>query len=103
MSKYEDMVYKCPGPHSRPHGTFATKGVNSVEEHEATLKDGWHNTLPDAIAYAEGKLPPKAAVVDNAPPTRAELEQKAKELNIKFDKNTKDETLAKKIAEALGA
>ncbi len=98
--KYQDMVYQCPGPHARKGGTFDTKGVNSKEEHEAALKNGWFNTLPEAI---EGK----SAVVDlppvELPPTREELEQKAKELNIKFDKKTTDEVLAKKISDVMGA
>lgn len=38
---------------------------------------------------------------DDAPPTRAELEQKATELGIKFDGRTTDKKLAAKIAEAL--
>lgn len=37
----------------------------------------------------------------NAPPTRAELEQKANELGIKFDGRTTDKKLAAKIAEAV--
>lgn len=98
--KYSSIVYRCPGPHQRKGGTFDYKGVSSEAEHEQARKDGWFDTLPEAI---EGKaalieLPP-----DNAPPTRAELEQKAKELNIKFDKKTTDEVLSKKIADVLGA
>lgn len=99
MEKYQDMVYRCPGPYVRERGTYDTKGVNSKEEHDAALKDGWFNSLPEAVAG-------KSAVVEvkeDAPPTRAELEQKAKELNIKFDKKVTDEVLAKKISEALGA
>jgi hypothetical protein len=99
MEKYQDMVYKCPGPHQRPGGTFTTRGVNSAEEHAAAIEDGWFNSLPEAIAG-------KASVVElppDTPPTRAELEQKAKELGIKFNEKTADEVLAKKISEALGA
>jgi len=40
-------------------------------------------------------------VDDNAAPTRAELEQKATELGIKFDGRTGDKTLLKRIEEAL--
>lgn len=99
MEKYQDMVYKCPGPHSRAGGTYDTKGVNSKEEHEAALEAGWFNTLPEAVAG-------KSSLVElpaDAPPTRKELEQKAKELNIKFDKKVTDKDLAAKITAALGA
>src|SRR4051812_33387299 len=96
--KYEDMVYRCPGPHQRQGGTFDTLGVNSKEEHAAALRDGWFNTLPEAIAG-------KAALIELPPaelaPTREELEQKAKELGIKFDKKTTDDALLEKIDKAL--
>jgi hypothetical protein len=39
---------------------------------------------------------------DNAPPTRDELVQKAKELGIRVTKRTSDEKLLEKITEALG-
>ena len=99
MSKYQDMVYKCPGPYIRERGTFDTKGVNSKEEHEQALKDGWFNTLPEAIAG-------KSAVInveDAKPPTRVELEQKAKELGIKIGSKVSNEELSKLIEKALGA
>jgi hypothetical protein len=97
---YSEIVYRCPGPHQRPGGTFAFKGVTSEAEKEAALKDGWFETMPEAIA---GKASLKELPSDTAPPTREELEQKAKELGIKFDKKTSDEVLSKKISEALGA
>ena len=96
---YQDMVYKCPGPYTRAGGTYDTKGVNSPEEHEQALKDGWFRTLPEAI---EGKSAVVEVLADK-PPTRDELEQKAKELNIKFDKKTSGKDLSDKIAKALGA
>lgn len=39
---------------------------------------------------------------DNAPPTRDELVQKAKELGIRVTKRTSDEKLLAKITEAIG-
>lgn len=42
-----------------------------------------------------------APVDDNAPPSRLELETKAKELNLGFNKRTSDETLLARITEAL--
>jgi hypothetical protein len=41
-------------------------------------------------------------VDEDAPPTRAELEQMAKELNIKFDGRTSDKKLIAAIAEKVG-
>jgi hypothetical protein len=96
---YSDLVYQCPGPHQRPGGTFAYREVKSEAEHEEALAHGWFCTLPEAI---EGKTTENPAHFE-PPPTRDELEHKAKELGIKFDKKTKDEELSKKIAEALGA
>lgn len=97
--KYSSIVYKCPGPHQCPGGTFAYRGVNSETEQAEALSSGWFRTLPEAI---EGKTAEKRSSFE-PPPTREELEHKAKELGIKFDKKTTDETLSKKIAEALGA
>jgi hypothetical protein len=39
---------------------------------------------------------------DNAPPTRAELETKARELGLKFDGRTSDKTLLRRITQAIG-
>jgi hypothetical protein len=42
-------------------------------------------------------------IADDAPPTRDELEAKAKELGIKFDGRTKDKKLGQLIQDKLGA
>lgn len=95
--EFPTLVYRCPGAHQRTGGTYAFKPILDKAEHAAALADGWFDTLPDAI---EGKAPaePDAREPDAAP-TRAELEQKAKELNIKFDGRTGD----KKLADAIDA
>ncbi len=98
------LLYKSPGDHFGPEGkTYSYVGVKTQEELDAKLSDGWHETLADAIA-------PKAAAPaepiipdDNAAPLRSELEEKAKELGLKFDGRTSDNKLAQKIQEALGA
>lgn len=97
--KYSNIVYRCPGPHQRPGGTFDYLGVNSEAEHAQALKDGWFETMPEAI---DGKSSLKELPPVDLPPTRDELEQKAKQLNIKFDKKMSDEVLTKKISDALG-
>lgn len=94
---YSTIVYRDKGPYQRPGGTYDFLGVNSKEAHETALKNGWFNSMPEAI---EGK----ASLVElesQLPPTRDELEQKAKELGIRFDKKTTDDALSKKIDDAL--
>jgi len=93
--EFPTLVYKCPGSHQRPGGTYSYKGVQDADEHASALADGWFATLPEAI---EGKPTEAPAPAADAPPTRAELEQKATELGIKFDGRTGDKKLAEAIA-----
>jgi hypothetical protein len=91
------MVYKCPGPLQRAGGTYAQKCVDDAESFDAAMLDGWYADMLTAI-----NPPVKPAEVipdDNAPPTRAELEQKAAELGLKFDGRTSDVKLGKMIAD----
>lgn len=53
-------------------------------------------------AAMEPEMQP-VATTDSAPPTRAELRQKAKELGIKFGPNTSDAKLSALISAELGA
>lgn len=103
--KFPNIVYITPGPHLRPGGTFNCKGVSDQQELDTALKEGWFRTLADAVTKKHSDVPADGeteVLGDSAPPTRKELEQKAKELSIKFDKKTTDEELSKKIQEALG-
>lgn len=102
---FPSLVYKCPGAHQRPGGTYAYMGVKDEAEHAAALADGWFATLPEAIAGPApvGSAPGADAPAPDAPPTRAELEQKAKELGVKFDGRTGDKKLSDAIAEKLKA
>ena len=47
------------------------------------------------------KLPVPVPVIEDAPPTRAELETKAKELGIRFDGRTRDKKLGQLIHDRL--
>jgi hypothetical protein len=47
------------------------------------------------------KLPVPVPVIEDAPPTRAELESKAKELGIRFDGRTRDKKLGQLIQDRL--
>lgn len=117
---FEDIVYRCPGAHSLPGGSYDYRGVNSEEAFEKALSEGWFNTIGEAI---EGKHLPKADPRDDggeddgisgetgeditepsdktSAPTREEMEVKAKELGVKFDGRTTDVKLLERINEAL--
>ena len=55
-----------------------------------------HEVFDDDAEGADG------ADVDPAPVDRAQMENDAKELGVSFRKNTSDEVLAERVAEALG-
>jgi hypothetical protein len=110
---YPAMLYRAPGPHQFDGYApgFAWVIVNSEAEQQAHEADGWHAS-PDlakaahkaAIAEAEAVDLGEAAADETATraePTRAELEQKADELGIKYDGRVSDRTIAKRIGEAL--
>jgi hypothetical protein len=97
--EFPSLVYKAEGKYIRPRGTYDFVGVNSQEELDGKLKEGWFESLEAAI---EGKTAAPAPVLDdNAPPTREELEAKATELGIKFDGRYSDKKIAQMIDEAL--
>ena len=98
--EFPTLVYKDGGPHQRPGGTFDYKRIVNESELAAALADGWFPTLVEATqpaAVDPTEVPPD----DDAPPTREELETKARELGIKFDGRTSDKALLAKIEAAL--
>lgn len=98
--EFPRLVYKCPGPHSRQGGTYDYAVVNNEGEHAAQLEAGWFNSMPEAIEGKAVQVDEPAQEEDPAP-TRAELEEKAKELGIAFDGRTSDAKLLAKITEEL--
>ena len=96
--QFPTLVYKGRGPHSRAGGTYDFADANDQEELDARLADGWFTTLPEAIDAHDN---PVVKSEDNAPPTRKELETKAKELGIKFTTRTTDAELSAAITSAL--
>ena len=96
--EFPTLVYRCPGTHQRPGGTYAYRQASDADQFAAALDDGWFATLPEAI---DGKTASPPQQDDDTPPTRAELEQKATELQIKFDGRTSDRKLRDLIAAAL--
>jgi len=100
---FPTIVYRCPGDHQRPGGTYSYRGVADDEQLEAALTDGWFVTLGEAIDGKSSAIETDPAEPEsNAPPTRKELEQQAKELDISFNARTSDEKLLERINEALG-
>ena len=95
------MLFKVPGPHLAD-GVMFEYIVVPDEQDDATTEAGWFKSLPEAAAAAEASNAPAPEVVsDDDPATRAELEQKATDLGLKFDGRTTDAKLAERIAEAL--
>ena len=89
------ILYRCPGPYSRPGGTYALLPVADEQALAEAERNGWCRTMPEAIA---GKPTVEEVVPDDAPPTRQELEQRATELGIKVDGRWSDSRLAAEIA-----
>ncbi len=94
------LVYKDGGTIQRAGGFYSQKTILDDADFALALLDGWFATLPEAI---EGKNADVAEddAEDLSAPTRAELEQKANELGIRFDGRTTDKGLSARIAEAL--
>ena len=92
MIDFPTMVYRTPGPHAAPRGTYAYKGVADQAEYDAALASGWFASVADAMG---GK-----PVNITKPLGRDELEAKAKALGVSFNWKTSDEVLAARIAEA---
>jgi hypothetical protein len=108
--EFPRFVYLSPGNFGRGKSTYRYVSVNSLEEHDAYLAQGWSTSADLAIDRANAPTPaptpapaPAPVVPDNnAPPTRAELETKARELGLKFDGRTSDRTLLRRITQAIG-
>ena len=130
MPVFPTLVYRAPGSSQHSSGgRYRYRGAADQAEYDALLAEGWHATILEAVvaagdrafahnrkpagllAKARAKLAAQAPVVeavigevvDNAPPTRVEMEAKATELGIKFDGRTSDARLLAKITEALRA
>lgn len=106
MNDFPRMVYKHGGPEEIHGGRFSTHIVRDEDALDVALAGGWHMTTPEAKAAAEKpasiNLASSTAIpYDSAPPTRAELEQKARELGIDFAPSIGDKKLAERIDVAL--
>lgn len=98
------LMFRTPGPEQCQGGTYAQKLVRDEEEFSQGLQEGFHGTLPEALAPAPVIIPVVAHVVaddDNAPPTSEELRAKAKELGLVFKRSATDEEIGKLITAKL--
>lgn len=80
MSKdqFPALVFKNNGPHQRAGGSYDHKAVESVEERETALAEGWFATLPEAIAENKAVTAPDAAPTPTVQPKAPPSQGKAK-------------------------
>lgn len=108
------MLYKAPG-RNEVHGMMLDHVlVHNADELEEKLEQGWFEKTTDAhaayvreqaraaeeraaLANTEAAARANSNAPDTAPPTRAELELKARELGIAFNGKTTDAALSKLI------
>jgi hypothetical protein len=114
--KLPTTFYKSPGSFKVPgtRDSYRYIGVKTQEELDHHMANGWFESRDAAIAARKAPVaspatsntsyaPSQPTVEEVAPPTRAELEQKAQELGISFTERTTDAKLSKAILKAMGA
>lgn len=88
--EFPRLVYKYSNK------TISHELAKEREDFDNLIKSGWFESVPAAM---EGK---KAEVIEeDSAPTRAEMEEQAKSMGIKFDGRTSDTKLLTLIHEAL--
>jgi hypothetical protein len=95
---FPTFVYKS----GRGAGRYKRKkyqyfAVQDEAQRQEMLAKGWLATRDEALGLVKPKIETVTIKADYAPPTRAELEQKARELGLKFDGRTSDKKLLKMI------
>lgn len=88
MSK--TWVYKASSVENEIHGVKCAAKIIPISERDAYLEDGWASS-PQEVKSGEVHF------------TREDLENKADELGITFDKRIKDKTLLERIKQQLSA
>ena len=103
MLTFPRAVYRSPGGVKAGKGlSYDAKRVEDRAAYDAAIADGWTH------APGEKPAPAKAPALapepdDDAPPTRAELEDQAAKLGLKVDGRWSDKKLAERIIEAMDA
>jgi hypothetical protein len=94
-------VYRVPGRFKKPGGgSYDYTQAVSQEHFDTLLTRGWFPSYAEAKI---GKIEAPEVIDEVSPPTREELEDKARELGVSFNARTSDKKLAERIAEALEA
>lgn len=113
--EFPTFFYRCPGPHWGPRWTtYDTRDVLNEEDMVAALAEGWCENLRQAaeryIAARDEAAAASAAktmaalakpepaveaveVVDDTPPTRAEMLEQAERIGLKVDGRWSDARL----------
>lgn len=99
--EFPKMLYKAPGPHDCHGHMLDYRVVDDAKELKEAKSSGWHETTTGAVEAVAKAAADAAKAAENAPPTRAELEAKAKELGIPFNTTTSDDQLNKAIDQKL--
>ena len=101
MDLFPQMLFRQPGKEPMHGDFFSWCAVHDEAELASALADGWHETTTAAKEAFHAATIPVPPGPDDHPPTRAEMEQKAKELGIKVDARWGDKRLSDEIAKAL--
>ncbi len=95
--EFPQALFRMPGVEMLDLGGFTTALAVDEADRDAKFADGFFPTQEEAKAAYDAALKASDA------PSRAELEQKAAELEVKFDRRTSDAKLAAAIDAALKA
>ena len=109
MMHFPAPLYRTPGPYRKGKGlkTYRVAGAKDQAQYDAMIANGWFQSYEEAVAGKAADVIVEAAeafeeaVDEVSGPTREELEQKAEELGVSFNKRTSNRKLAERIAAAL--
>lgn len=102
MLTFPRAVYRSPGAIKAGKGlSYDAKRVENRAAYDEAIAAGWTHAPGEKPAPAPAPEP--APVDDDAPPTRAELEEQAAKLGLRVDGRWSDKKLAERIIEAMDA
>ena len=109
MMHFPAPLYRTPGPYRKGKGlkTYRVVGAKDQAQYDALIAKGWFPSYEEAVAGKRADEIIEAAEAfddeldDVSGATREELEQKAEELGVSFNKRTSNKKLAERIAAAL--
>ena len=100
MTDFPTILYRTPGPHKKPRGgSYAYCGAANQAEFDALIAKGWFASYDEAVT---GKHFAAEDPIDEvSPPTRDELEAKARNLGSRLIRAHLIKSWGRRIAEAL--